>query len=270
MEYKLVSKNGVDYLVFKSLEKAPFIRHGFSTRTGGVSRGAYRSLNLGFKTGDKEDRVRENISRFALAVGVDQENLVISDQVHKDRVRVVGKEDRGKGYLRPRDFSQIDGLVTNIVGLGLMTIYADCVPIYFLDPVQRAIGLSHAGWRGTRLKIGQKTVETMVGQYGSRPEDMVALIGPSIGSCCYEVDRGLVEEFNKNFTDSQTFIFPYGASKYKLDLWEANRLVLREAGLLDSNIKISNLCTSCNLDLFYSHRREKGNTGRMAAIIQLI
>ncbi len=270
MEYNIVNKNEVQFITFERFNNMPFIKHGFSTRIGGVSEGVYNSLNLGLKTEDSENNVRKNIEKFTLAVGVDKENLVISDQVHSDIIKVVNNGDKGKGYIKERDYSGIDGLVTNVKGIPLMTIFADCVPIFFVDPTKKVIAVSHAGWKGTRLKIGKKTVEVMMHEYESDPQDIIAVIGPSIGECCYEVDQRLINEFNNSFIDTSKFVFPKQEYKYQLNLWNANRIALEEAGLLSENIIISSLCTGCNLDLFYSYRKEKGNTGRMGAIIQLI
>lgn len=270
MEYSIVNKNEVQFIVFKKLKEIPFIRHGFSTRVGGISKGTYNSLNLGLKTGDDKNNVKKNIKNFALAVGVNYKKLVISDQVHGDVIKVINDEDKGKGYLKERDYRGVDGLITNVIDIPLMTIFADCVPIFFVDPIKKAIGVSHAGWKGTKLKIGQKTVRTMMDKYNSNPSELIAIIGPSIGKCCYEVDDVVVEQFNKDFIDTSTFIFQNRVGKYQLDLREANRVALKGIGMLNQNIVISSLCTSCNLGLFYSYRKEKGNTGRMGAIIQLI
>lgn len=270
MEYNIVNKDGIKFIVFKTLEEIPFIRHGFSTKIGGISKGGYSYLNLGFKTGDGQNNVKENIKRFALAVGLNYENLVISDQIHGDDIKVIRNEDKGKGYLKQRDYSGVDGLVTNVPNIPLMAIFADCVPIFFVDTVKKIIGICHAGWKGTKLRIGKKTVQTMINMYSSKPDEIVAVIGPSIGKCCYEVDDVVVGQFNKNFTNISNFIFSKGKGKYQLDLCEANRIVLNEIGIPNKNIVISNLCTGCNLDLFYSYRKDKGNTGRMGAIIQLI
>ncbi len=268
MEYTTIIKDEIKFITFDKLSNIPFIKHGFSTRIGGVSEDNYKYLNLGLNTGDDTGNVKENIKKFSLAVGINYQNLVVSDQVHKDLIKVATYEDRGKGYIKERDYSEIDGLVTNALDIPLMTIFADCVPIFFVDTIKKAIGVSHAGWKGTKLKIGQKTVGTMINEYGSKPENIIALIGPSIGRCCYEVDDFVVDKFNKSFTDTSSFIFPYKGGRYKLDLWEANKLALEEVGVKD--IIVSKLCTSCNLDLFYSYRREDGITGRMGAIIQLI
>ncbi len=270
MAYNVESKGEVRFITFKRLKNIPFIKHGFSTRIGGISQGGYNSLNIGLKTEDIESNIKENIRRFACAIGVDYKKLVISDQVHKDVIKIVTEKDAGKGYFKEKDYSEIDGLVTNVKGIPLLTIFADCVPIFFVDPIKKAIGVSHAGWKGTRLKIGKKTVEAMISEYGSNPEDIIALIGPSIGECCYEIDKRVVDEFNSSFSDTSSFISLIEDNRYQLNLWTANRITLQEAGLLDENIVISNLCTGCNVDLFYSYRKEKGNTGRMGAIIQLI
>lgn len=269
MVYDVITGDKVRYITFKRLADMPFIRHGFSTRFGGVSEGAYSSLNLGPKTGDEPNNVRENIKRFASAAGVNHENLVISDQVHGDAVKVVTNEDSGKGYSKQKDYNGIDGLVTDIPGIPLMAIFADCVPMFFVDIVKKAVGIGHAGWKGTKLRIGEKIVQTMAGIYGSRIDEIIAVIGPSIGKCCYEVDNVVAEQFDKNFKSTSAFMFSKEKGKYRLDLWEANRIVLNEAGMLNKNIIVSNLCTGCNLDLFYSYRKENGNTGRMGAVIQL-
>ncbi len=270
MENVIVNKNGVKFITFSKLNDIPFVKHGFSTKIGGISNGIYDSLNLGFKNGDTKTNITENIKRFTNAVGLDYMNLVISDQTHGNNIKVIRSGDKGKGFFRERDYSNIDGLVTNIKGIPLMTMFADCVPIFMVDTVKQVIAVSHAGWKGTKLKIGKKTVHSMIHEYGSNPKDIIAVIGPSIGKCCYEVDKKVVDEFNKNFNNTSEFISAKEKSKYKLNLWNANKIALKEAGLIDKNIMISNLCTSCNSDLFFSYRKEKGQTGRMGAIIQLI
>ena len=186
-EAELREQAGVPFFVFPSIEKTGSVVHGFSTRLGGVSEGIFSSMNVSFTRGDREEAVRENYRRLGAAMGFSCENLVCTDQTHTVNLRVVTEEDRGKGFVRPKDYTDIDGLVTDVPGLVLAAFYADCVPLYLVDPVRRCIGLSHAGWRGTVGKIGKKTVELMREQYGSSPEDLVAAIGPSICQSCYEV-----------------------------------------------------------------------------------
>ena len=270
MGHDIITGSKVKYITFKRLGDIPFIKHGFSTRFGGVSEGIYSSLNLGLKTGDRPSNMKENIKRFMSEIGVNHKGLVIPDQVHGDVVRVVNGEDSGRDYLKQGNYSGADGLVTDVPNIPLMATFADCVPIFFVDTVKKAIGIGHAGWKGTKLKIGKKIAQTMIDVYGSKVDEVVAVIGPSIGKCCYEVDDVVVKQFSKSFVDTSTFIFSEGQSEYRLDLREANRIALNEIGISDKNIVISNLCTGCNLDLFYSHRKEKGSTGRMGAIIQLI
>ncbi|HZK58200.1 MAG TPA: peptidoglycan editing factor PgeF [Clostridia bacterium] len=284
MEYDIVTENKIKYIKFKKLGNMPFIKHGFSTRHGGISKGVYKYLNLGFKTEDEPNNVKENIRKFALAVGVNYENLVMSDQVHGDTIKIVNSRNKGESFPEQKGHKGIDGLITDIPDVPLMAIFADCVPIFFVDTVKKVVGLGHSGWKGTKLKIGRKMAQTMMDVYGSEPGEITAVIGPSIGRCCYEVDKTVIEQFNRAFKDTSTFVEVSKASsdrlscygnrasnlRYRLDLWEANRIALNEAGILNKNIVISNLCTGCNPDLFYSHRKEKGNTGRMGALIQLV
>lgn len=170
----------VTYLTYPAFEKLEGIIHGFSTRLGGVSRGIYSSMNLSFTRGDEEEAVKENYRRIAQAIGFRTDDIVTSDQTHTANVRKVTEADRGKGITVPRDYQDVDGMVTNVPGLVLTTFYADCVPLYFVDPVKCVIGLSHSGWRGTVAKIGKATVEKMKEEYGCHPEDILAAIGPSI------------------------------------------------------------------------------------------
>ncbi|MBM7614575.1 peptidoglycan editing factor PgeF [Alkaliphilus hydrothermalis] len=270
MDFKIIEKDGVKVVKFKRIEEIPFVRHGFSTRIGGVSPEPFNQLNLGRLTPDSPHNIIENTKRFSKAVGVNFDDLVASDQVHKDQVKVVTAEDKGKGFTRDMDFDSIDALITNERGVPLITYFADCVPLLMVDPHQKAVGLAHAGWSGTVLKIGQKTVMKMLEEYQSRLEDIIVVIGPSIGQCCYEVSEDVVEKFNMNFTDTSTFVIAKDGGKYMLDLWEANRVALKEIGIQDRNIVKSRICTGCNTDLYFSHRFEKGNTGRMASIIEII
>ncbi|HCR82268.1 MAG TPA: laccase domain-containing protein, partial [Lachnospiraceae bacterium] len=145
------------YLEYPLFKNTGIVRHGFSTRLGGVSEGCYSSLNLSFTRGDKEEAVRENFRRIGESIGVNSEDMVFTQQTHTTNVRVVTDEERGMGILRPRGYSDVDGLVTNVPGICLVTFFADCVPLYFVDPVKRTIGLSHSGWRGTVGKIGKVT-----------------------------------------------------------------------------------------------------------------
>jgi YfiH family protein len=185
----------------------------------------------------------------------------------------------GKGFNNPRDYKEIDGLITNTPGITLVTKYADCVPLYFVDPVKYAIGLSHSGWKGTVNRIGYKTVKEMGNAFGSNPKDIIAVIGPSICMDCYEVGEEVALEFRNAFLNiGDNKLFDDGASpilvknqrgRYQLNLWEACRRVLLEAGLCKENIHISKVCTSCNSQLLFSHRKSKGKRGSLGAFLAI-
>lgn len=182
-------KNGVTWLTYPAFEKIPGIVHGFSTRLGGVSQGIYESMNLSFTRGDNEDAVRENYRRLSDAMGFSMGDIVTSDQTHTTNVHVVTETDRGNGITKPRPYTDVDGMITNVPGLVLATFYADCVPLFFVDPVHKAVGLSHSGWRGTVGKIGKATVEKMAEEFQTDPSELYAAIGPSICQDCYEVSE---------------------------------------------------------------------------------
>lgn len=258
------------YLSFSSYEALPYIRHMFTTREGGVSKDIYESLNLSFTRGDDETAVLENYRRVAQALGTSIDHIVTSDQTHTTNVRPVGKEDLGKGITRPRDYKDVDGMITDQPGVLLVTFYADCVPLYFVDPVHKAIGLSHSGWRGTVGRMGQATVEAMERSFGSQPKDLLCAIGPSICQDCYEVSRDVAEAFIFAFPTHEKEILQAGAlGKYQLDLWKANEIVLTEAGVLKEHIDLAGLCTCCNSSILFSHRASKGKRGNLGAFLML-
>lgn len=269
---ELKEKNHVPYIQFKNLSATGIVKHGFSTRKGGVSTGIFSSMNLNFKRGDDSDAVLENYRRMAAALNMRVEDMVLSDQAHTTNVRVITEEDRGKGILRPQDYSDVDGMITNVPGIVLVTSYADCVPLYFVDPVRKAIGLSHSGWKGTVGHIGQKTVWKMHEVYGSEPKDIVAAIGPSICQSCYEVSDDVAEAFRANFTadEAADILLDKGNGKYQLDLWKANWYVLTDAGILPEHLSVTDLCTACHPDLLWSHRKTNGQRGGLSAFLSLI
>ena len=264
-------KGDVLYLTFPLIEETNVVRHGFSTRIGGVSQGIYASMNLSFQRGDDEHDVRENFKRIAAAIGVKEEEITFSKQTHTANVREVSLEDKGKGLTKQMDYDNVDGLVTNVPGICLATFYADCVPLFFVDPKKRAIGLSHSGWRGTVEKIGKRTVEKMSQLYGSRPEDIYAAVGPSICQDCYEVTGDVIEGFQKNFREEywKELLYKKENGRYQLNLWKANEFVLREAGILEEHLAVTNLCTCCNPELLFSHRASYGKRGNLGAFLQL-
>lgn len=272
---KLDQSHDVPFLSFPILSKLPFLRHGFSTKLGGVSTGMFESMNLGSETSpyqDEPSNIEENYRRIAESIGFDVESVVVSHQVHRTNILAVDEKDKGKGLFQPRDFSEIDGLITNKPGITLVTKYADCVPLYFVDPVKKAIGLSHSGWRGTVQKIGKITVQEMHKHYGSNPKDIIAVIGPSICKDCYEIGEETAKEFMIAFPNYQEekVLTSLENGKYLCDLWSANRLVLSEAGLTASNIHTCGVCTSCHCDLLFSHRKTEGKRGSLAAFLTMV
>lgn len=265
-------KGGVVYLTYPSLERLGMVRHGFSTRLGGVSQGIYASMNLSFSRGDERGAVLENYRRIADAIGFDLECIVTSDQTHTANVRVVTEADKGCGLTRARPYQDVDGMITNVPGLMLATFYADCVPLYLADPVKKAVGLSHSGWKGTVGKIGLATVRAMEREYGTDPKDLVVAVGPSICQACYEVSEDVIGEFERAFSrdlwDKLFYRKPDG--KYQLDLWEANRQVFMEAGVDAAKITLPGICTCCNPQFLFSHRASKGKRGNLGAFLGLV
>lgn len=274
------SEDGRELLLLRYplLEETGVVQHCFTTRLGGVSKGIFAELNLSFTRGDEQEAVEENYRRLAVALGVDYEKFVLSDQTHTVNVRRVTAEDAGKGLTRERDYRDVDGLITNEPGLVLSTFFADCVPLYFVDPVHRAIGLSHSGWRGTAARMGNATIEAMGREYGTRPEDLVCAIGPSICQDCYEVSEDVAEEFQRAFGDCWQELLALspkpkeetgGEQKYQLDLWRANERVLLDAGVKESRIAVTDICTCCNPDILFSHRASHGKRGNLGAFLCL-
>lgn len=275
MNYKKKVKDGVTFLTFPLLEKEGIV-HGFSTKLGGVSTGDCASMNLSFQRGDNPEAVMENHRRLAKAVGYDCRNVVFSDQVHETEMRRVYAEDAGKGIFVKSDIRGVDGLITNDKNVVLMTFFADCVPLFFYDKEKRAIGASHSGWRGTVKRMGEQTVKAMAHEFDSRPEDILAVIGPSICRDCYEVGQDVADAVYRAFDKKWhgQILFPDDATdgaerKYHLDLWRANEIILREAGIPEENIGVSGLCTCCHSDLLFSHRATGGKRGNLAGVISL-
>ncbi len=263
-------ENIVSYLEFEAFKKQSWLTHAFSTRLGGVSCGCFASMNLGFGRGD-DAAVAENYRRLGKAVGFDWTKVVLSHQTHTTNVRLVTKEDAGKGTVRERDYTDVDGLITNEPGLPLVTFYADCVPLYFADLKNKAIGLSHSGWRGTVGRMGEQTLKAMHEAFGTNPQDVIAAVGPSICGDCFEVGPEVVAEFANAFSKEQMKLLCHAGNgdRSYIDLWKANRIVLEEAGIPEQNISVANLCTRCNPDLLYSHRIMGAQRGNLAAVLMI-
>lgn len=269
---ELKEKDGVYYYSFPLLKQTGMVREGFSTRLGGVSSGIYATMNFTVTRGDDPACVRENYRRMAKALDIPMERMVLSFQAHTTHVMVCDESCAGLGITKERPYRDVDGLITNVPNMPLVTFYADCVPLYFLDPVHRAIGLSHSGWKGTKNRMGKVTVEKMGQVFGSRPEDILAGIGPSICGECFEVGPEVAEEFEQEFSEEvyrRIHWLDPGTGKDHVDLWECNRQILLDAGLKEENIAVAGVCTCCHPDLLFSHRATKGQRGNLAAFLCL-
>lgn len=263
--------NGVPYISYRILDDIPWLKNAVSTRLGGVSKDYLASMNLGFNRGDLDENVIRNHEIFANVIGVNPKNIVTGNQTHTTNVKVVTKDDCGKGIYRDRNYTDIDGLITNEKGIVLATYYADCVPLLIVDTKNKAIGLSHSGWRGTVGKIGKVTIEKMGELYGTKPEDIVACIGPSICQKCYEISEEVAVQFKEAFPDNiKEILIDKGNGKYQLDLWECNRINFKEAGVLPENIKVTDICTCHNTDVLFSHRGHNGKRGNIGVFLSIV
>lgn len=254
-------KDGLVYLTFPSFDKFSWLINGFSTRAGGVSEGYLASLNLSLNQNEPREVTLENYRRISRAIGFQIEDLVLTQQTHTANVIRVHAADRGAGITRPLPWHDVDGMVTDSPDTVLTLFTADCVPLFFVDPVHRAIGVAHSGWRGTAAHIGAVTVRRMTAEFGTRPSDMFAAIGPSICRDCYEVSADVAGHFPDAFAQ------PGRPRHFQLDLQGANRQILRDAGIPDSHIADAGLCTACNPELLFSHRASGGKRGLLAGFL---
>lgn len=258
----------VEYGAFEGWNQQYNITHGFSSRKGGVSEGCYKSMNLGFASKDDEKLVNENFHRFTKALGIQKDNLVLSDQTHETNIRVVSEQDTGSGMIKPKTYTGIDGLITNVPGIPLMTFHADCTPLFYVDPQQKVIGVAHAGWRGAFSGMASKMVQAMKEVYHCRPENIQVGIGPSIGKCCFLIRRDVYKHV-KIFPKYVTRISKVNEEQWRLSLESVHENFLRLENIPEDNIWKSNRCTCCEEDKFFSHRRMGEDRGNHAAVMQL-
>ena len=265
-------KENVTYITFPKLSQyGEDVVHGFSTRLGGVSKNHLGSMNLSFTRGDEREDVLENHRRFGKALGYDENRLVFSNQVHLTNIHKVTKEDCGKGIIRESDIIEIDGLVTNETGIPLITFYADCVPLFFYDPVNKVIAMAHSGWKGTVERIGAKMISYMKEEYHSNPEDIVCAIAPSICQKCYEVSEDVALRFLEVFGDGygEELLYKKDNGKYQLNLHKACEITLLEAGVKKEHLDITDICTCCNPEFLFSHRASNGMRGNLAGVMMI-
>ncbi len=260
------SRKGILYRV-EALEATGLVRAAFTTRLGGVSPAPRNSLNLSFARGDDPDTVRENYRRAAEAFSCRIEDMVLSRQPHGDLCEEIKPEEAGARLLNNELPRQRDAVMTDRPGLVLVTSHADCVPVWLLDPVHHAIAMVHAGWKGTSLRIAQKSLRAMIRCYGTDPADVIAAVGPSIGPDSFEVQSDVRGIFEDLFPEMDIVYTRNGRTT--VDLWKCNELQLMESGIRKKNIHSAHLDTAQHTDLFFSHRAEKGNTGTMAALFML-
>ena len=257
---------------FRSLFRHQTIRHFVSTRTGGQSNAPYDSLNLGYHVGDNPEHVLENRKRLALAVGIPLSCFTLAKQIHSGTVAVVSEAMRGRGSTKYEEaIETTDAMVTDVPGICLVILVADCVPMLFFDPVKKVIGVAHAGWKGTLQSIALHTVGAMENGFGSSPHNIIVGMGPSIGPCCYEVGPEVISHVKSAFSPSKEYLVKESKDgKGYLDLWRANLDQLLRAGIQRKNIEMAMKCTCHNPDLFFSYRHQKGGTGRFGAGISIL
>jgi YfiH family protein len=264
--FRFSKKGSVEYLESIALDRWDFLTHAFCTRWSGVSEGHFASLNFSAREGDVSDNVRQNWEVMAEAFDLCVDQFFIVDQVHGDRILIADHMNIGRLGCQKH---QVDAIVTDQTGLAVGIKTADCAPVFLVDRVKRIVGVVHAGWRGTALNISAKTVATFTETFSSRPADMVAVIGPAIGPCCYQVDEAVFQAVTGNENWEFAFIPCREKGKWMLDLPSANRGQLIQAGIRPENVFSADVCTSCRKDIFFSHRGEGGKTGRHVNFMML-
>ena len=251
----------VRYLGFDMLEKAGLF-HAVITRHEGVSPAPWNSLNLGGSGGDERNRVVENRRRLFQALNIESHQIYDAWQVHgNDVICTNGPREAGA------PFEKGDAILTNVPNLFLLMLFADCVPIVLYDPVRKVVGIAHAGWKGTVLRVAQKAVEMMVVRYASQPKNILAAIGPSIGPDHYSVGEDVIGAVKNAFGTAAEHLIHRNNGQVKLDLWQSNRIILEQSGI--EHIEVAGICTACHLDDWFSHRAEHGKTGRFGVLVGL-
>jgi len=271
-DFELKELGQIKYFNCRELDNTNLVVNAFTTRTGGVSRTPFDNLNLGYNVSDKESRVAENRKIILDALSIDYRAVVTAQQIHKDKITVVKKEDKSKRAFKcSKGIAQSDALITDIPGIPLLMCYADCVPIFILDPVKKAIALIHSGRRGTELELTLKTLFKMKKIFETSPHSCLAAIFPSIGPCCYSIkEENKIDDYwlNKIKYNGEPISLQNKSGRI-LDLRKANYWQLIKGGVEEKNIFVNEICTADHPELFFSYRRDKGNTGRMGAIFML-
>lgn len=263
--FRLNTSGNLRYYTIDEFEKTGLLKHCFSTRRGGVSTGTYDSLNLRMNSGDSTENVLKNYEILCDELNMNYKNLVFSKQVHSDKIYTVGKNDCGNGIVKPQKFESCDALITAEAGVPIAVFGADCVPVYFFDTENRVIALAHSGWKGTVLKISEKVVAKMMSEFSSKPENIIAAIGPSVQVCHFEVGDEVADIFRDKF--GAEVIEKH--EKYHVNMQKAVKMQLEGCGVPQKNIVDSGICTYCDSELFYSHRLMGDARGVMAALMEI-
>jgi len=262
--FRFVKRGAIEYLEAEEISALGFVTHAFCTRQGGVSEGPFSDLNVGDRVGDREEDVRRNLTLVGEAFSIQEGRLMLMRQIHGNSIRVIDGDDP-----LPREAPECDGMITDRPGAALGIRTADCVPLFFVDRARRVIGAAHAGWRGVALGMAARMVDALRERFSSRNEDILVVIGPAIGPCCYEVDAPVVAALSSR-REAGSFLIPCPEKdRWMLDLVLANRLQLLERGLREENILLAGFCTACRQDLFFSHRAGRGRTGRQLNVLML-
>ncbi|MBR4861168.1 MAG: peptidoglycan editing factor PgeF [Firmicutes bacterium] len=285
--YRLHQEGEVKWVTFPELDAYPELVHAFTTRHGGVSTGEKTSLNFGKGPDETWDNILENYRILAAALSeeagkagfVNREHMVRTDQTHTANVLTVTEEHLSMGILREREYTNIDGLITNKRGLTLITSHADCNALFFYDPKQQAIGLAHSGWKGTLQEIGAQIIRQMSTEFDTQPEDLIVGIGPALCQTCFEVDEDVAQKFYQKNPAWKTMAFQREIGicsetgeerrKHYIDLKSVVRETLMRSGVKSENIHDMGLCSKCRPDLFYSYRGQKGKNGNMVSVMML-
>jgi YfiH family protein len=262
---------GLEFYQFSHLKKIDGINHSITSRNGGYSKGPFKSFNTGFHVGDNDWTVFQNRKKLADVLRIDISQLTFANQTHSSNIAIIDNTKKGSGSINyESSIPNTDGLVTNFPGICLCVQMADCVPLLLFDPVKKVIGAVHAGWKGTLKKVAESAVKTMSYTYGCSPSDIIAGIGPANGPCCYEVGEDVKTETLRSLGDVSGIIKEHSQQgKYIFDQWHANFLQLLDCGVPEKNIEISDLCSHCHSDTFFSSRKDSGTTGRITAGIML-
>lgn len=257
--FNFSQKGTVKYLESKTLREYDFVTHAFCTRWGGVSEGRFANLNFSLREGDRKEAVSRNWEILASSFDLSVEQFFVSNQVHGDGILVIDADGPDLAGNQPLNF---DAIISDRPGLAIGILTADCVPVFLVDRKKRVVGVVHAGWKGTSLKIAAKTVDAFVKSFSSSTTDIIAVIGPAIGRCCYQVDEVVFEAMAGDANRGTFFSKCDEKGRWMLDLPLANRLQIQDAGVPSENISQTDICTSCHVDNFFSHRWEGGKTGR--------